>query len=176
MEESVSTWSQSRTTVQRWVPCSGMCWPWSSYHQSGSSYHLRYAVTVRIRPGVVPGTEPAPSHAGMWDFMGTLPADLPKIVVVEDLTKPVIYGSMWGEVIEKERPHTCPGERHLLQGSRGGWVHHRRRSERSARDEKCWIPRNEQRGHNQSCLWSEFFWFRKSSSNICLKNPKRLPR
>ena len=35
---------------------------------------------------------------GMWDFMGTLPADLPKIIVVEDLTKPVIYGSMWGEV------------------------------------------------------------------------------
>ena len=34
----------------------------------------------------------------MWDFMGTLPADLPKIIVVEDLTKPVIYGSMWGEV------------------------------------------------------------------------------
>ena len=64
-------------------------------------HHNRYAVTVRIRPGVVPGTEPAPSHAGMWDFMGTLPADLPKIVVVEDLTKPVIYGSMWGEVIEK---------------------------------------------------------------------------
>ena len=61
-------------------------------------HHHRYAVTVRIRPGVVPGTEPAPSHAGMWDFMGTLPADLPKIVVVEDLTKPVIYGSMWGEV------------------------------------------------------------------------------
>ena len=58
----------------------------------------RYAVTVRIRPGVVPGTEPAPSHAGMWDFMGSLPADLPKIIVVEDLTKPVIYGSMWGEV------------------------------------------------------------------------------
>ena len=92
---------------------------------TGSSYHQhRYAVTVRIRPGVVPGTEPAPSHAGMWDFMGTLPADLPKIVVVEDLTKPVIYGSMWGEVTEKERPHTCLGECHLLQGSRGGWVHH----------------------------------------------------
>ena len=35
---------------------------------------------------------------GMWDFMGSLPADLPKIIVVEDLTKPVIYGSMWGEV------------------------------------------------------------------------------
>ena len=34
----------------------------------------------------------------MWDFMGTLPADLPKIIVVEDLTKPFIYGSMWGEV------------------------------------------------------------------------------
>jgi len=59
---------------------------------------IGYAVTVRIRPGVVPGTEPAPSHAGMWDFMGSLPADLPKIIVVEDLTKPVIYGSMWGEV------------------------------------------------------------------------------
>ena len=47
---------------------------------------------------MVPGTKPSPSHAGMWDVMGTLPADLPKIIVVEDLTKPVIYGSMWGEV------------------------------------------------------------------------------
>ena len=37
----------------------------------------------------------------MWDFMGSLPADLPKIIVVEDLTKPVIYGSMWGEVTIK---------------------------------------------------------------------------
>jgi len=55
---------------------------------------IGYAVTVRIRPGVVPGTEQAPSHAGMWDFMGSLP----KIIVVEDLTRPVIYGSMWGEV------------------------------------------------------------------------------
>merc|ERR1719394_950255 len=59
---------------------------------------IGYAVTVKIRPGVVPGTAPAPSHSGMWDFMGSLPADLPKIIVVEDLTKPVIYGSMWGEV------------------------------------------------------------------------------
>jgi len=59
---------------------------------------IGYAVTVRIRPGVVPGTEQAASHAGMWDFMGSLPTDLPKIIVVEDLTKPVIYGSMWGEV------------------------------------------------------------------------------
>merc|ERR1712212_85186 len=59
---------------------------------------IGYAVTVRIRPGVVPGTEPTPSHAGMWDFMGSLPADLPKIIVVEALPKPVIYGSMWGEV------------------------------------------------------------------------------
>ena len=58
----------------------------------------RYAVTVRIRPGVVPGTAQAPSHAGMWDFMGSLPTDLPKIIVVEDLNRPVIYGSMWGEV------------------------------------------------------------------------------
>ena len=122
-------------------------------------HHHRYAVTVRIRPGVVPGTEPAPSHTGMWDFMGTLPADLPKIVVVEDLTKPVIYGSMWGEVTEQERPHTCSGECHLLQGSRGGWMHHRRRSARPARDEKCWISRDEQRGHNQSCLWSKYWSF-----------------
>ena len=119
-------------------------------------HHHRYAVTVRIRPGVVPGTEPAPSHAGMWDFMGTLPADLPKIVVVEDLTKPVIYGSMWGEVTEQERPHTCSGECHLLQGGRGGWMHHRWRSSRSARDEKCGISRHEQRGHHQSCLWSKY--------------------
>ena len=39
----------------------------------------------------------------MWDFMGSLPADLPKIIVVEDLTKPVIYGSMWGEVAKSSK-------------------------------------------------------------------------
>ena len=47
---------------------------------------LGYAVTVRIRPGAVPGTEP-PAPGGpagtLWDFMALLPPELPKIIVVE---------------------------------------------------------------------------------------------
>ena len=30
----------------------------------------RYAVTVKIRPGVVPGTAPAPSHSGALELRG----------------------------------------------------------------------------------------------------------
>ena len=59
-----------------------------------------YAVTVKIKPGDVETVEEqeALGNKGMWSFMATLPTDLPKIVVVQDLSKPVIYGSMWGEV------------------------------------------------------------------------------
>lgn len=59
-----------------------------------------YAVTVKIHPGDVGivAKHGAIGRKGMWSFMSSLPTDIPKIVVVEDLTKPVIYGSMWGEV------------------------------------------------------------------------------
>jgi len=59
-----------------------------------------YAVTVKIHPGDVGIVEKhgATGRKGMWSFMSSLPTEIPKIVVVEDLTKPVIYGSMWGEV------------------------------------------------------------------------------
>jgi len=59
-----------------------------------------YAVTVKINPGTIEVVEEqaALGNKGMWSFMATLPTDLPKIVVVQDLSKPVIYGSMWGEV------------------------------------------------------------------------------
>merc|ERR1712123_470395 len=59
-----------------------------------------YAVTVKIQPGNIEVVEEqeALGRKGMWSFMATLPTDLPKIVVVQDISKPVIYGSMWGEV------------------------------------------------------------------------------
>merc|ERR1711872_377953 len=59
-----------------------------------------YAVTVRIQPGDVGIVEKhgATGRKGMWSFMSSLPMEIPKIVVVQDMTKPVIYGSMWGEV------------------------------------------------------------------------------
>jgi len=59
-----------------------------------------YAVTVKIHPGDVGIVEKygASGRKGMWSFMASLPTEIPKIVVVEDLAKPAIYGSMWGEV------------------------------------------------------------------------------
>ena len=59
-----------------------------------------YAVTVKIHPGDIGIVEKhgATGRKGMWNFMSSLPTEIPKIVVVEDLAKPVIYGSMWGEV------------------------------------------------------------------------------
>ena len=83
-----------------------------------------YAVTVKINPGKIEDLEKEvkKGNKGMWSFMATLPTHIPKvgrllfekinfteifvinlfcshkIVVVEDLSKPVIYGSMWGEV------------------------------------------------------------------------------
>jgi len=59
-----------------------------------------YAVTVKIHPGDIGIVEKhgATGRKGMWSFMSSLPSEIPKIVVVEDATKPVIYGSMWGEV------------------------------------------------------------------------------
>jgi len=59
-----------------------------------------YAVTVKIQPGDVGIVEKhgASGRKGMWSFMSTLPTEIPKIIVVQDMTKPVIFGSMWGEV------------------------------------------------------------------------------
>ena len=62
-----------------------------------------YAVTVVINPGKVEVLEEQArsgktTKQSLWSFMATLPSDIPKIVVVQDLSKPTIYGSMWGEV------------------------------------------------------------------------------
>ena len=56
-----------------------------------------YAVTVKINPGNIETLEEQVKlgNKGMWSFMATLPTHIPKIVVVEDMSKPVIYGSMW---------------------------------------------------------------------------------
>merc|ERR1711972_172243 len=61
---------------------------------------IGYAVTVKIQPGDVGIVEKhgASGRKGMWSFMSTLPTEIPKIIVVQDMTKPIIYGSMWGEV------------------------------------------------------------------------------
>lgn len=55
-----------------------------------------YAVTVKIEPG-------NPVHKekeGVWDdyraYIASVPG--PKIVVVQDIDKPAVYGSFWGEV------------------------------------------------------------------------------
>jgi regulator of RNase E activity RraA len=58
---------------------------------------IGYAVTVVIRPG-------NPEHPGnnpkAWEeyreYVASVPG--PKIVVVQDLDKPVLYGAFWGEV------------------------------------------------------------------------------
>lgn len=54
------------------------------------------AVTLQVRPG-----DPAPKrNADAWSeyrrYVASVPG--PKIVVVEDLDKPALYGSFWGEV------------------------------------------------------------------------------
>ena len=48
------------------------------------------------------------------------------------------------------------GERHVLQVSWGSGLHNWWRSSGSSGDEKCWLPRHEQRGHHQPCFWGEF--------------------
>jgi regulator of RNase E activity RraA len=55
-----------------------------------------YAVTLQVKPG-----DKAPKrHADAWSryrrYLASIPG--PKIVVVEDLDKPALYGSFWGEV------------------------------------------------------------------------------
>jgi len=58
-----------------------------------------FAVTVTIRPGdhSVPKLHSA-NRQGFRDHVASLPAGLPKIIVVQDEDKPLILGSMWGEV------------------------------------------------------------------------------
>ena len=49
------------------------------------------------------------------------------------------------------------GERHVLQVSWGGGLHNWWRSSRSSGDEECWLPRHEQGGHHQPCIWGELW-------------------
>lgn len=53
-----------------------------------------YAVTVKVKP-----SEPA-SNPNAWaeyrEYIASLPG--PKIIVMQDLDKPLVYGSFWGEV------------------------------------------------------------------------------
>lgn len=58
-----------------------------------------FAVTVTIRPGdpSVPKLYGAGRQA-FRDHVASLPPELPKIIVVQDEDKPLILGSMWGEV------------------------------------------------------------------------------
>lgn len=55
---------------------------------------IGYAVTVKIKP-----SEPA-SNPNAWaeyrEYIGSLPG--PKIIVMQDLDKPQVFGSFWGEV------------------------------------------------------------------------------
>jgi 4-hydroxy-4-methyl-2-oxoglutarate aldolase len=53
-----------------------------------------YAVTVKIKP-----SEPSP-NPGVWEEYRNYIASLegPKIIVMQDLDKPDVYGSFWGEV------------------------------------------------------------------------------
>ncbi|MEC9056246.1 MAG: RraA family protein [Verrucomicrobiota bacterium] len=55
-----------------------------------------YAVTVRIEPSVKAHKEVESAWANYRAYMAALPG--PKIVVVEDLDKPRVIGSFWGEV------------------------------------------------------------------------------
>ncbi len=55
---------------------------------------IGYAVTVKIKP-----SEPA-SNPNAWteykNYIASIPG--PKIIVMQDLDKPLVYGSLWGEV------------------------------------------------------------------------------
>ena len=55
-----------------------------------------YAVTLRIEPSVKAHKEVESAWADYRAYMAALPG--PKIVVVEDLDKPRVIGSFWGEV------------------------------------------------------------------------------
>lgn len=58
-----------------------------------------FAVTVKIRPGDRTVAHKLGANRQRFrDHIASLPAHLPKIVVVEDQDKPLILGSMWGEV------------------------------------------------------------------------------
>ncbi len=56
-----------------------------------------FAVTLVIEPGNRAHQEDkGPDIKQYWEYVASVPG--PKIVVVQDLDKPVIYGSFWGEV------------------------------------------------------------------------------
>jgi len=58
-----------------------------------------FAVTVTIRPGSRMVAEKMGSgNPKFIDHLATLPAHVPKIIVVKDEDKPYLFGSMWGEV------------------------------------------------------------------------------
>ena len=58
---------------------------------------IGYAMTVVIQPGNPEHPEAGPNGWSEYrDYLGSLPG--PKIVVVQDLDKPEVIGSFWGEV------------------------------------------------------------------------------
>lgn len=68
-------------------------------HMPQMGVMVGYAVTVVINPGnpAVPREFGAGRH-GFREHVASLPTHIPKIVVVQDLDKPRLLGSMWGEV------------------------------------------------------------------------------
>ncbi len=57
---------------------------------------IGYAVTVVIEPSNPTHKETAPPTQDYYRYVGNTPG--PKIVIVQDLDKPLVLGSMWGEV------------------------------------------------------------------------------
>jgi len=55
------------------------------------------AVTVKIHPSVRP--QDTSQKIKFFEHVASLPSGIPKIIVVQDVDKPIIYGSMWGEVM-----------------------------------------------------------------------------
>ena len=162
MEESVLTWNQSRTTVQRWVLWSGRL-DMSSYSNIIFNHQLPGTLS---QSESVPAWYPGRSHHQAMPACGTswelCQQTCPRSLWWRTSPSPsstAACGERWTSWRRKKWPNLClSGERHVLQVSRSGWLHHWWRSERSAGDEKCWIPRHEQRGHHQPCLWSKYFY------------------
>lgn len=70
---------------------------------------IGYAVTVTIQPG---NREHKRAHPENWEryrqYVASVPG--PKIVVVQDLDKPMLYGAFWGEVMSNfHRAVGCVG-------------------------------------------------------------------
>ncbi|MFK7803995.1 MAG: RraA family protein [Anaerolineae bacterium] len=67
-----------------------------------------YAVTVVIEPGNAEHKKNAKANAEYGAYVASIPG--PKIVVVQDLDKPLVLGSMWGEVnSNRHRALGCVG-------------------------------------------------------------------